>query len=114
MTLLPTASWVSMNSRSKRSIKTSRFPGWSVYCLSSTIGQQNCEDCACFKLSEVGSVMLPKYTRDAIFDQQLISLFNLESITKLTALTFGNVTCTTAMARADKLRSRPAKNRERE
>src|SRR5439155_24155426 len=32
-----------MNCRSKRSIKASRFPGWRVYCLSSTIGQQYCE-----------------------------------------------------------------------
>src|SRR6266699_3482097 len=31
-----------MNSRSKRSIRVSRFPGCSVYCLSSTIGQQVC------------------------------------------------------------------------
>src|SRR5829696_4430435 len=35
---MPTASWVSTNSRSKRSINTSRWPGCSVYCLSSTTG----------------------------------------------------------------------------
>src|SRR5207247_8767404 len=29
---------------SKRSIKASRFPGWRVYCLSSTIGQQYCAE----------------------------------------------------------------------
>src|SRR6266705_1579180 len=40
MTLMPSASWLSTNSRSKRSIRTSRVPGWSVYCRSSTIGQQ--------------------------------------------------------------------------
>jgi hypothetical protein len=30
----------------------------SVYCLSSTIGQQNREDRASFKFSEAGSVMI--------------------------------------------------------
>src|SRR5204863_576945 len=55
MIFTPNASWVSTNSRSKRSIKTSRFPGWSAYCLNSTTGQQNCEDCIC--LSPIGSVM---------------------------------------------------------
>src|SRR4030095_6000219 len=53
MIFTPNASWVSTNSRSKRSIKTSRFPGWTVYCLNSTTGQQGAEDCIC--LSPIGS-----------------------------------------------------------
>jgi hypothetical protein len=54
MTLIPSASCGSINSRSNNSIKTSRFPGCSVYCLNSTTGQQSC---VCFKLSTIGSVM---------------------------------------------------------
>src|SRR5437899_10413767 len=41
MTFIPTASCGSINSRSNRSIKISRFPGCSVYCLNSTMGQQS-------------------------------------------------------------------------
>src|SRR5438132_8215817 len=57
MTFIRNASWLSTNSRSKRSIKISRFPGCNVYCLNSTTGQQSCEDRICFKLSPIGSVM---------------------------------------------------------
>src|SRR5262249_51158498 len=54
MTFIPKVSWLSTNSRSNRSIKISRFPGCSVYCLNSTTRQQSC---ICLKLSPVGSVM---------------------------------------------------------
>src|SRR6266516_5791137 len=40
MSFIPSASCDSTNSRSTRSISTSRFPGCNVYCRSSTIGQQ--------------------------------------------------------------------------
>src|SRR4029453_6951703 len=46
MIFIPSASCDSTNSRSKRSINTSRFPGCNVYCRSSTIGQQVCGGCA--------------------------------------------------------------------
>src|SRR5258707_4473419 len=55
MAFTPTASWVSTNSRSNKSIKTSRFPECRVYCLNSTTGQQNSEDPVC--LSRADSVM---------------------------------------------------------
>src|SRR5436190_8406295 len=55
MAFTPTASWVSTNSRSNKSIKTSRFPECRVYCLNSTTGQQSGEDCIC--LFPIGSVM---------------------------------------------------------
>src|SRR5437773_9430965 len=42
MIFIPSTSCDSTNSRSNRSINTSRFPGCSVYCRSSTIGQQVC------------------------------------------------------------------------
>src|SRR5436309_16068300 len=57
MTFIPTASRGSINSRSKRSIKISRFLGCSVYCLNSTTGQQSGEDRSCFELSPIGAVM---------------------------------------------------------
>src|SRR5437016_8348795 len=40
ITLISRASWLSMNSRSKRSMRTSRLPGCRVYWRSSTIGDQ--------------------------------------------------------------------------
>ncbi len=40
MIFIPSASCDSTNSRSNRSINTSRCPGCNVYCRSSTIGQQ--------------------------------------------------------------------------
>src|SRR6266567_2918565 len=46
MTFIPSASCDSTNSRSNRSINTSRFPGCNVYCRSSMIGQQVCGGCA--------------------------------------------------------------------
>src|SRR5580765_6268921 len=55
MIFIFTCSWASTNSRSNRSIKTSRFPECRVYCLSSTTGQQGGEDPACF--SSTGLVM---------------------------------------------------------
>src|SRR5260370_42045309 len=57
MIFIPNASWLSTNSRSKRSIKISRFPWCSVYCLNSTTGQQSREERICFELSPIGSVM---------------------------------------------------------
>src|SRR5881397_2448565 len=57
MTFIPTASCGSMNSQSKRSIKISRLPGCSVYCLNSTTGQQSREARSCFELSPIGSLM---------------------------------------------------------
>src|SRR5438874_7519069 len=57
MTCIPTASWGSINSHSKRSIKVSRLPGCSVYCLHSTAGQQSREGCVCFELSPFGAVI---------------------------------------------------------
>src|SRR6266849_3923630 len=57
MIFIPNASWLSTNSRSKRSIKISRFPRCSVYCLNSTTGQQSREDRICFELYPIGSVM---------------------------------------------------------
>src|SRR5438093_13223313 len=46
MIFIPSASCDSTNSWSNRSINTSRCPGCSVYCRSSTIGQQVCGGCA--------------------------------------------------------------------
>src|SRR5207247_672756 len=46
MTFIPSASCDSTNSRSNKSINTSRCPGCNVYCRSSTIGQQVCGSCA--------------------------------------------------------------------
>src|SRR5260370_41981695 len=57
MTFIPSASCGSMNSRSKRSIKISRFPAYSAYGLNSTTEQQSRADGICFKLSPIGSVM---------------------------------------------------------
>src|SRR6266481_2161854 len=46
MIFIPSASCDSTNSQSNRSINTSRFAGYKVYCRSSTIGQQVCGGCA--------------------------------------------------------------------
>src|SRR5947207_2217960 len=68
ITYMPRISWLSMNSRSKRSIRKSRFSGCSVYCLSSTIGQQvwsRFADVPSLELVESVISIVPRFSVDS-------------------------------------------------